>query len=343
MSLRRYLECRSEAFENIPFALNDGNLIHADEYLGGKLKCPGCSQALYFRKRHKRKLSHMVCNVRCTFVHANKTLCETYEHKTAKKIIASTLPSWTFIVSECTCCSTVQTLQYDHSGVEEVAYGPFRLDVGVLQSTRIVGCVEIYKSHRVDPEKKHYLNLRIPWVEVRAFDVLQNFHNEHYTLESLHKKNIVCSSCEERKREEAERNLMHYEESRTQEVCEIMKLRKSTPVLTFGKHKGQSVIELGSDFLHFELKDWWYLRYLAGYAHSRFYTNHFPIPRDIRAEAQRQLKGSCIICEEECDDWKTLCTDCWRIHRNKCCRCGRYVKNAYTFCWNCNKMIRSSS
>ena len=335
-------EDANDVHEKLPFALNNGTMIRADEYTSGNLECPGCKQAMYFRKRHKRKLSSMICNVRCTFVHANKTSCESYEHRTAKTIIASTLPLWNFTTSECSTCGVAQTLRFSQGCVEETPFGRFKLDVGVVDNTNIIGCVEIYKSHRVDAEKKQHLDSTIEWVEVKAVDVLDAFLNKQYTLESLNKTYICCASCKERKREESERSRMQDEEWRTQEYNEIMQMRKSM-ILPFGKHRGQSVAELVGGWGFFEVKDWWYLRYLAGYAGSKFYHDHFPIPKRIQDEAQTQLRGSCLICEEECDSsWKLLCTGCWRTHRGRCLRCDAYVKPTYTFCCKCKNKMKSN-
>ena len=327
--------------ETVRCALNNEQIVRANEYISGDLECPGCNHAMYFRKKHKRTLSNTVCNVRCTFVHTNKTVCESYEHKTAKKIIAFTLPLWKFITGECLTCGVKQILQFNQCGVEEATFGRFKLDVGVMTSSNIVGCIEIYKTHRVDKEKKQHLDSTIKWVEVKAADVLQAFQSKSYTLESINKACARCALCEEKQREKSERDLMSNEEWRAWEYNKIMTFRETTPLLTFGKHKGQSVIELSMGWDHFDLKDWWYVRYLAGYAGSKFYKNGFPIPRRVREQAQAEMEGSCIICEGWTDDsWKKLCTDCWRIHRNTCLRCGKYLKKNYSFCWDCNNNIK---
>ena len=136
---------------------------------------------------------------------------------------------------------------------------------------------------------------------------------------------------------------MQQEEWRTEEYRDIMdKRRWSKTVLTFGKYKGMCVDELSGGFQYFDTKDWWYLRYLAGYARSKFYKNHFPIPKIIRDTAQEYMKNECILCEEYIlEDWKLLCTSCWRENKNSCLRCDRYIKGTYTFCWDCNKKIKN--
>ena len=325
----------------LPFALNNGMLIRADEYTSGSLICPGCKQAMHFRKRHKRKLSSMICNVRCTFVHENQTSCESYEHRTAKAILASTLPLWSFTTSECSTCGVTETLRFGQGGVEETPFGRFKLDVGVMDNENIIGGVEIYKTHRVDAEKKEYLDSTIEWVEVKAGDVLHAFQNKDYTIKSLNKTHICCAVCEERKREASERGMMQNEEWRTHEYNVIMQMRKTTTVLPFGKHKGQSVAELAGGWGYFQLKDWWYLKFLAGYAKSKFYRNCFPIPKKIREQAQTELQGSCLICQNECySSWKLLCTKCWKIHRGRCIRCSSRIKSTHTMCWFCKHKIK---
>ena len=344
----------------VPLALNNGKVICANEYNTGDLQCPGCNQVMYFRKQHKRRLSSVVCSVRCTFVHAHDTACESYEHKTAKKILASTLYLWTFTTAECSC-GAKQTLQYGQTGTEEAAFGRFRLDVGVIKDENIIGCIEIYKTHRVDKEKKLYLDSKIEWVEVKAIDVLQAFQDKSYTLTTLWCSQTQCALCKGRKREKSERDAMFAEEYRMFEYKrkrekserdamfakeyrmfeynEITALRESTPLLTFGKHKGQSVAELSQDWSHFNIKDFWYVRYLAGYAGSKFY-HKFHISKKIRETAQSVLEGSCIICEGQTDSsWKLLCTECWQIHRYSCLRCGKELKKNYSFCWDCKNRI----
>lgn len=329
-------QVKSTKNRSVSIALNNGKVICADDYSSGDLQCPGCKQEMYFRKQHKRNLSRMVCDVRCTFVHAHDA-CESYEHKTAKKIIASTLYMWTFITGECSC-GAKQTLRFGQTGTEEAAFGRFKLDVGVIQDENVIGCIEIFQSHRVDEEKKLYLNSRIKWVEVRAVDVLIAFREKKYTLNSVNVFTIQCESCKGKKREESERRAMHDEEKRMIEYNKIMLMRKTTPVLNFGKHRGQSVLELSQRWWHIDVRDFWYVRYLAGYAPSKFY--NFPIPKNIREQAQEALKGFCIICEKRTYyKWNILCSDCWHIHRYKCLRCGKQLNKNYSFCWACKNII----
>lgn len=54
---------------NLPLALHYGKIITPDTYTFGLLLCPGCNKTMHFRKKHKRKLDRMECNVRSTFVH----------------------------------------------------------------------------------------------------------------------------------------------------------------------------------------------------------------------------------------------------------------------------------
>ena len=48
---------------NLPLALQYGKIITPNEYMIGLLSCPGCNETMYFRKKHKRKLDEMECNV----------------------------------------------------------------------------------------------------------------------------------------------------------------------------------------------------------------------------------------------------------------------------------------
>jgi len=354
----------------VSVAVNNGRLITADEYNTGPLECVGCNQPMYFRRQHKRKLNNKECNVRCTFVHKNENICESYQHKAAKKIIASTLSSWKFIIEKCMSCETEKILQYtQYNGIEEASFHEFKLDVGVLHLKHIIGAVEIYHTHRVDEYKKQKLDSLIKWVEVDASDVIRAFQCKKYTIESLNKVYKKCKTClqhdldkireeheremmsnedlrtkkqlSEETKERAERSLMQHEEYRTEEYNKIMQLRKYSPMLTFGKYRGQCVSELCGGFSYFDTRNWWYLRYLAGYANSKFYQNRFPIPKRIKDAAQKTFRHSCILCKEQVwEDWKLLCTNCWINQKNSCLRCDKYVKGNYTFCWSCNNKIK---
>ena len=82
-------------------AENDGKLIIAEEYKAGPLKCIGCNETMYFRRKHKRKMNNTEFDVRCTFVHKNENI-EKLSTQNSKKIIATTLSLWKFTFEECT-------------------------------------------------------------------------------------------------------------------------------------------------------------------------------------------------------------------------------------------------
>ena len=349
-------------------AENDGKLITAEEYRAGPLKCIGCNETMYFRRKHKRKMNNTEFHVRCTFVHKNENVCESYQHKTAKKIIATTLPLWKFTFEECTRCNAKKVVQFKHNNaIEEVSFYKFKLDVGIFFNKNVIGAVEIFHTHRVDEEKKLYLDSNILWVELSASEVVDCFQQKDFNIHSLN-KNKLCATCKqndldkineqkERKRmanedirtkqksnEKNERLLMQDEDNRTQEYNEIMLNRKYTStVIPFGKYQGSCVYELLGGFLFFHTEDRWYLRYLAGYARSKYYLND-RIPKTIKYLAQKEFRDEmcCILCKDYVgSSWKLLCTNCWMNHKNSCLRCNDFVKGNYTFCWECNKQIKA--
>lgn len=352
-------------------AENDGKLITAEEYKAGPLKCIGCNETMYFRRKHKRKMNNTEFHVRCTFVHKNENVCESYQHKTAKKIIATTLPLWNFTFEECTRCNAKKVVQFKHNNaMEEVSFHKFKLDVGIFFNEHVIGAVEIYYTHRVDEEKKLHLDSSILWVELSASEVIDCFQRKDYNIQSLN-INKLCAHCKqkdldkitekkerrqmmnedvrtklktkEKTNQKREIKMMQYEDDRTKEYNGIILLRKySRSILTFGKYNGACVSELLRRFRFFKTRDLWYLRYLAGYARSKYYKND-RIPNRIKYFAQLEIKYSiiCMLCENYLENVKNLlCTSCWVDHQNSCLRCDRYIKSNYTFCYQCHLEIK---
>ena len=245
-----------------------------------------------------------------------------------------------------------------------------KLDVGVYEggheSKHIIGAVEIYKTHRVDKEKKGKLDDHIKWVEVDASAVIEAYQHKKFTLNCLNKAYRNCACClqkdlnqlhERRERlkmskedlraidrqhEYRERLEMREEERRMEEYNSIIQYRllNKQGVLKFGKYKGQHLDELAGGFSYFETRDHWYLRFLAGMANKTWYASGFPIPKVIKEKAKEYLTEYCLLCENNKQyEWQKLCTTCWLEHKNTCLRCEKYVRGKYTFCFECNKKI----
>ena len=324
----------------VPLALHNDTIITPIEYTSRPIECVACNQEVYFRKQHKRNRNGMVYNVRCTFVHKSISNCESYEHRTAKKIIATTLSLWKFAIEKCHRCQTETTICFQQdTGVEEASFGSMKLDVGVYEggheSKHIIGAVEIYKTHRVDKEKKRKLDDHIKWVEVDASDVIEAYQHKKFTLNCLHKTYRKCDKCRERLE-------MEEEEGRMKEYNSIIQYRllNKEGVLKFGKYKGQHLDELAGGFSYFETRDHWYLRFLAGMANKKWYASGFPIPKVIKEKAKEYLTEYCLLCENNKQyEWQKLCTTCWLEHKNTCLRCEKYVRGNHIFCWECNKKI----
>lgn len=356
-----------------PVAENNGKLICAAEYRAGPIKCIGCNETMFFRRKHKRKMNNTEFNVRCTFVHKNENVCESYQHKTAKKIIATTLPLWVFTFETCKRCDAKKKVQFkNNKAAEEVSFHKYKLDVGIFFNTNVVGAVEIFHTHRVDKEKKMHLDSCILWVEVCAAEVIDCFQRKDYHIKSLN-MNKLCADCKQkdleeiqeekerkqmthedlrknlRLKEKANQNkeikMMQYEDERTKEYNEIMLLRKeSRCIITFGKYQGACILELLRRFRFFKTRDLWYLRYLAGYAKSKYYKNS-RIPKKIMYFAQLQMKYNifCVLCEsfrEHFDYKHLLCIYCRLQNRNRCFRCDISIKLNYTFCYQCHLKVK---
>ena len=357
-----------------PVAENDGKLITADEYTSGSLKCIGCNEIMFFRKKHKRKMNNREFDVRCTFVHKNENVCESYQHKTAKKIITTTLPLWKFTYETCTKCDAKKTVQFKHNqGKEEVSFHKYKLDVGIFFENNVVGAVEIFHTHRVDEEKKLFLDSCILWVEIYASEVINCFQRKNYHIESMNMFKL-CARCKQKKvdrrNEEKERRQMddedsrkklrikeketqkketrrmQYEDERTKEYRKIMLLRKNSKcIITFGKYQGACISELYRKFRFFKTRDFWYLRYLAGYAKSKYYYQFDGIPSKVKYYAQLQIKYGifCMECKsilKPNNVLNILCNSCWLDHKNSCIRCSRYIESKYMFCYQCHLKIK---
>jgi hypothetical protein len=202
---------------HIPVAMREenGELLSAkfSTKSDGPFVCFDCGEQLVL-KLGKSRVAH--------FSHMRGSQCngggESLQHRYAKHILATTLPRWSFM-KNCPRCECPYTrtgpMDYqfkEHSAVEELAVGPYKIDVGVVQSEKCVAAVEVYHTHKVDIEKRQYLlAYGIPLIEVVAQHIIGCYEEEIYlaTFDST----VPCTSCSEevRKKTFAKQNRPCYD------------------------------------------------------------------------------------------------------------------------------------
>ena len=86
----------------------------------------------------------------------------------------------------------------------EWQFGPYRLDVAMLDGDKVVGAIEVLVTHKTENEKKKYLKSQnVPWVEIRTDEEFYTGDNAWTFSKPLiaedYNKNIVdkwfCESC----------------------------------------------------------------------------------------------------------------------------------------------------
>ena len=118
----------------------------------GNYTCIACKHVVYL-KRGKILRAH--------FAHAPKSICtESIEHFATKHWIAKQVKNPKFsILSKCYSCFKLHTvLSGDEmlSAVTETRLctsKPYIMDVAVHKNSRLVGCVEIFHTHRAGQQK----------------------------------------------------------------------------------------------------------------------------------------------------------------------------------------------
>ncbi|QJR79563.1 competence CoiA-like family protein [Alteromonas pelagimontana] len=180
----------------VPYGLDtSGQLVSAD--LAEKDKtyfCPNCNSQLV-RRAGEVKVKH--------FAHPSTANCsqESILHITAKNLIESVIRSNSLsqieitLHSDCYQCGVEfnTTLPFGTftSAAQEVTVASYVCDVvGYRIGGNSLG-IEIFHTHEVDGEKA--ANLPIPWIELKAEDVINDPHHWKPTQRKL--KPSFCSKC----------------------------------------------------------------------------------------------------------------------------------------------------
>jgi hypothetical protein len=164
--------------------------------------CFDCGGRLTIRREHTRERSvcgvSMRSDVKAHFMHVGvrPASCspESCAHKAAK-LLVSRCP--VRMVFKCPGCQGQFQVAYkghpEAQAVEECSFASFKLDVGFVYQGRVVGAVEIYKTHRISDEKATALTTEgLCWAEVCADDVLQAQQVGREVTEWPHVEAIRC-------------------------------------------------------------------------------------------------------------------------------------------------------
>ena len=146
-----------------------------------RLTCLSCEGCLVFRKPHKRTRAGSEYQVCAHFMHktGRPASCtnESIEHKCAKAKAAqgAVNGSLTF-VHTCDACKERIPISFRATYArEEVPFGKFRLDVGLIGAdSSVVGAIEIFHTHALDETKVDALNANenLAWIEVTSTSIL---------------------------------------------------------------------------------------------------------------------------------------------------------------------------
>jgi ribosomal protein L37AE/L43A len=194
----------------IPVVLDGaGRLVRCDDAAKGPFSCPGCGGAVVARRGTTR---------RWHFAHAGGGCSpETAEHAAAKMMLAGVLGGeesrrGVRVPTFCAGCgrgaAVPLSLAFDRTSVE-ARIGAYVVDVALWRGERMVGAVEVRRTHAVDEAKARGLD--VPWVELNAVDILEDALVWKPVAGDLHRvrgegepAEHVCAACEERLGEMAE-------------------------------------------------------------------------------------------------------------------------------------------
>lgn len=180
----------------VPYGLeNSGQLVTAAKAQKNKTYfCPNCNSQLV-RRAGEIKVKH--------FAHPSSSNCsqESILHITAKKLIESAIRSNSLskieitLQNKCYQCDVEfdTTLPFGTftSAAQEVAVANYVCDVVGYRSGVISLGIEIFHTHEVDGEKA--AKLPIPWIELKAEDVINDPH--HWKPAQSKLKTSFCSGC----------------------------------------------------------------------------------------------------------------------------------------------------
>jgi len=195
--------------------------------------CYGCSGKLSFVKEHMSHRNGIAFPVRAFYRHVAKDKACTSEsiaHRAAKHAIAEFIHEWKFGF-KCVLCSKIVAVQVccsqQDAAVQELAWGDYRLDVGVQGTGGVTGAVEVVATHALADDKAAALTgAGIAWCEVRAEDVLDAFKEKRWLVVVSRCSTDVCAWCEEQERSKAETELKNsFEATSTMEDRKRVKKR----------------------------------------------------------------------------------------------------------------------
>jgi hypothetical protein len=189
-----------------------------------ELTCYGCEERLYFRRAHTRVVCGISGPVRACFCHfapegdTGTRTCgggggggggEGHKHKAAKHKLLTT-PTMQFKTA-CAVCQTqvdvVVNPEPESSAMhEEHSWSKFKLDVAFVKkdTDQVVGCVEVFATHRVGTEKAAALTqANIAWCEVVADDVLNYTPGEPIAVIGCGLPLYTCAACRDQKERDA--------------------------------------------------------------------------------------------------------------------------------------------
>ncbi len=181
----------------VPYGQNsEGKLISAAEATRQTdYYCPACLSPLVL---------HAGQSVVRHFAHKSNSPCnsETIAHKTAKRLLAQIISEYQntktpsiLITCDCTYCSDSTSIKLPKnsftSATEEYRIGNFICDVIAFRGSTPVLGIEVLVTHAVDEKKSS--ELKIPWIELTATEVLDNPYFWRPTASRL--KSITCNEC----------------------------------------------------------------------------------------------------------------------------------------------------
>jgi len=180
----------------VPYGINnDSDIVHArDATKATAYTCPGCEAPLVLHAGEQR--THH-------FSHQADNACdgETLIHITAKLLAAKVVRENNTAVArirlQCKCSKCNATLEKVlpknafTASVVEARVGKFTCDVAAFKGNDAILAIEILNTHAVDDIKGAALGL--PWVELRASDVLDDPYYWRPTQDGL--KPTLCTTC----------------------------------------------------------------------------------------------------------------------------------------------------
>jgi hypothetical protein len=215
---------------SLQWVLVDEKLHHVSEFAHLPAKdrpnaiCPVCREPVRMKLGDilVHHCAHMpgskcVASVGETAVHLNTKLHLHRELKKGDKLI---------IYRKCVTCSNSHTVvwvrNYDDVHVE-CTVGSRRPDIALLSDHKVIGAVEVYVSHAVDPEKAEYFKANnINWIEVRGAPALYSGYDVWRIEKPLFVtqlgpdvKEWTCETCLEKQPKDAEERVrLRHEELR---------------------------------------------------------------------------------------------------------------------------------